>query len=156
MEKTLEKALSELIETIRTDLEARSTPGDRREARSYAELLPVALIVDQKRISVDLREVPEPIRGRILARPIPLVIPAGPGKNAILDVWQRRCFDEAGYAITVLPLVPIELLTRGRRQRDEVESGSGKRWHFGCGRCSRPSNGLRQACQMLAPMKRPA
>lgn len=121
MKKTLDEALSELIEAIRTDVEARSTPGDRREARSYAELLPVALFVDQKRISVDLREVPEPIRGRILGRPIPLVIPAGPGKNEILDFWQRRCFDEAGYAITVLPLVPIELLTRGRRQRDEVE-----------------------------------
>ena len=51
MKKTLEEALSDLIETIRTDLEARSTPGDRREARSYAKLLPVALIVDQKRIS---------------------------------------------------------------------------------------------------------
>ena len=44
--------LARKLATIRTDVEARTTPGDRREARSYAELLPVALIVDPKRTSV--------------------------------------------------------------------------------------------------------
>lgn len=116
--------LSETLAAWRQEIEARRARGERAEAQSFADILPVIVYRDPGRVSDSLAEIPKAARVRVLARQHLVIVETGVDrvrKAGLLAPWELKQFAESGFFIQVVAFRPISHAPRGRRQLDEVE-----------------------------------
>lgn len=114
-----------MLRAWREEIEARKAAGERPEAWSHADVIPLILYIDPARISSDLREVPEVLRRRFLSRPFRQVVEVDPddlSAMSFLEPWQRKQFAKTGFTLLALPGASMRENPRGRRLLDNVET----------------------------------
>lgn len=114
-----------MLRAWRDEIEARRVAGERPEARSHADVIPMNLYIDPARVSSDLRELPKVLRRRFLSRPLRQVVEVDPDDLpalSFLEPWQLKQFAELGFTLLALPGASIQENPRGRRLLDNVET----------------------------------
>ncbi|MFC3170218.1 hypothetical protein, partial [Paracoccus fontiphilus] len=100
----LGRSWNDLLQQMRAAIDLQKDVDARREALSFADMMPVVLVADPDRVDQRLLALPPFLRQRLLDRPFRLFQFTRPEKAtmpAFLGDWQKKQFQKLGYATCV-------------------------------------------------------